>query len=71
LCDTIGYKGRVGIFELLEITPKLRALLIRQPHFDDIYAQALCDGMKTLAQDGAQKVADGTISLEEFMRVVV
>jgi type II secretory ATPase GspE/PulE/Tfp pilus assembly ATPase PilB-like protein len=70
-CNSLGYKGRVGIFELLEISPELRSLVIKQPQFDEIYKQALQDGMKTLVQDGAQKVADGTISLEELMRVVL
>lgn len=70
-CNGLGYKGRVGIFELLEISPELRSLIIKQPQFDDMYKQALKDGMKTLMQDGAQKVAEGTISLEELMRVIV
>lgn len=70
-CNSLGYKGRVGIFELLEISPELRSLIIKQPQFDEIYKQALKDGMKTLVQDGAQKVADGIISLEELMRVVL
>src|SRR6185295_5230726 len=53
-CGGLGYKGRIGIFELLEISPEFRALIIKNPHFDEIYKQALRDGMKTLAQDGAQ-----------------
>jgi len=71
LCDNLGYKGRVGIFELLEISAQFRALIVTNPQFDQIYEQALSDGMKTLAQDGAQKVVDGIISLEELMRVIL
>jgi type II secretory ATPase GspE/PulE/Tfp pilus assembly ATPase PilB-like protein len=70
-CDHLGYKTRIGMFELLEISPELRSLIIKQPQFDQIYKQALKDGMKTLIQDGAQKVKDGIISLEEFVRVIL
>lgn len=69
-CDNLGYKGRVGIFELLEISPALRALIIENPQFDAIYAQALRDGMKTLVNDGAHKVKEGIISLAEYARII-
>ncbi len=69
-CDNRGYRGRIGIFELLIITPELRALIVSHPIFDDIYAQALKDGMTTLLQDGLAKVKEGTISLEELARIV-
>jgi type II secretory ATPase GspE/PulE/Tfp pilus assembly ATPase PilB-like protein len=70
-CDNLGYKGRMGIFELLEISPALRALIIHNPQFDAIYNQALADGMKTLQKDGAHKVKEGIISLAEYARVIV
>ncbi len=69
-CDDLGYKGRVGIFEFLEISPAVRSLIIANSAFDDIYKQARSDGMKTLQEDGAHKVRDGIISLAEFMRVI-
>lgn len=70
-CDHLGYKGRVGIFEFLEISPALRSLIIASAPFDLICAQARADGMKTLAEDGAHKVQEGIISLAEYMRVGV
>lgn len=69
-CDNLGYKGRVGIFELLEISPELRSLIIKNPQFDEIYSQALTDGMKTLVKDGAHKVKEGIISLAEYARII-
>lgn len=69
-CNSLGYKGRVGVFELLGMTSALRALVVQQPIFDDIHAQALSDGMCTLQQDGIHKVRNGIISLEELVRVV-
>ncbi len=70
-CDQLGYKGRVGIFELLEISPELRSLIIQNPQFDEIYNQAVADGMKTLASDGAHKVKEGIISLDEYARIII
>lgn len=69
-CDGRGYRGRIGIFELLVVTPELRARIVSNPVFDEIYAQALEDGMTTLLQDGICKVKEGTISLEELARIV-
>jgi type II secretory ATPase GspE/PulE/Tfp pilus assembly ATPase PilB-like protein len=69
-CDNLGYKGRVGIFELLEISPELRSLIINNPQFDEMYNQALADGMKTLVSDGAHKVKEGIISLAEYARII-
>ena len=69
-CDNLGYRGRVGIFELLEISPELRSLIIKNPQFDEIYSQALADGMKTLVSDGAHKVKEGIISLAEYARII-
>lgn len=69
-CDGRGYRGRIGIFELLVITSELRASIVSHPIFDKIYAQALEDGMTTLLQDGIAKVKGGVISLEELARIV-
>jgi len=69
-CDNLGYKGRVAIFELLEISPALRSLIIANAPFDAVCAQARADGMKTLQEDGAHKVKDGIISLAEYIRVI-
>ena len=70
-CDGLGYRGRTGIFELLVVSPTLRAKIVSHPVFDEIYAQALEDGMTTLLQDGIAKVKEGIISLEELARVVI
>lgn len=70
-CNYTGYKGRIGIFELLQTTHDLRILMNSHPHFDQLCAQAYRDGMKALAYDGAQKVAQGIISLKEFFRIIV
>ena len=70
LCDNLGYKGRIGVFELLEPTNELRALSVQTPSVDALRKQALIDGMTTLAQDGVRKVREGLVSLQELARVV-
>lgn len=70
-CYGLGYKGRVGIFELLEVSPKLRTLIVQQPQFDAINQQAVRDGMQTLLLDASLKVKDGLITLQELARVLL
>lgn len=70
-CRNTGYKGRTGVFELLEISHELRALLTAQPVFSDIYIQAVKDGMKPLIFDAAEKVNQGIISMQELIRVLL
>jgi len=69
-CFNLGYKGRVGLFELLDMSPELRALIVEHPKFDDIRSQAILDGMKPMLSDGISKVKDGVISLYELIRIV-
>jgi type II secretory ATPase GspE/PulE/Tfp pilus assembly ATPase PilB-like protein len=70
-CYNLGYKGRVGIFELLAITPALRTLITQKPSIDMIVNQALEDGMQTLVVDGLDKVKQGTITLAELARTLL
>lgn len=69
-CNYSGCKGRIGIFELLELSNLFRALVVKQPDFDIMKRQAEQDGMQTLAQDGIQKVKSGKISLSEYFRAI-
>lgn len=70
-CDNRGYKGRIGIFELLPISNNLRSLIVKHPQIDTLYSQASKEGMKTLLQDGFSKVKDGQISFDELIRVII
>jgi len=69
-CFNLGYKGRIGIFELLAMSCNLRSLIVETPRFDDIRSQAILDGMKPMISDGISKVKAGIISLDELLRVV-
>lgn len=70
-CHNLGYAGRIGIFELLVITPALRNLIVQQPSIDQLYAQARADGMHPLLSDGLRKVSLGLISVEELIKIAV
>ena len=69
-CHNIGHKGRIGIFEFLTLSDKLRAIISNTETHSKIYKQALTDGIETLEHDGLLKVKDGLISLEEFVTAV-
>jgi type II secretory ATPase GspE/PulE/Tfp pilus assembly ATPase PilB-like protein len=68
-CNNTGYLGRIGIFEVLKITPKINKLILAQASAKDIQQQALEEGMMTMKQDGYWKVLDGMTTVEEVLRV--
>jgi type IV pilus assembly protein PilB len=68
-CGGIGYSGRIGIHELLEITPEVEKLIINRATSADIISAARKDGMKFLFDDGFEKMKAGTTTLEELLRV--
>lgn len=65
-----GYKGRLGIFELLQITPEIEKAINDNASAQSIKEIAVSQGMKTLAQDGIEKVLAGLTTLEELFRIV-
>ncbi len=69
-CDNTGYKGRVGIYELLIFDDSVRAAIRRSGHLDEIGAVARGRGLKLLHEDALEKVKAGITSLKEVQRVV-
>lgn len=67
-CTTTGYKGRVGIMEVLEVTDGLRPLIIQKASADIIAQQAIKEGMLPLLGDGAMKIVAGETTLSEVIR---
>ena len=65
MCNNTGYKGRLAIYEVLSVTPKVRELILRNASADDLKKQAIRDGMKTLRMCALTKVAQGLTTLEE------
>lgn len=70
-CSGTGYKGRMGIHELLEGTPAIKKLIKKEAPTDDIFAQAVKEGMTTLKQDGIIKVLSGLTDMAEVQRVCI
>ena len=68
-CGGTGFRGRVGIYELLIVTPEIENLIVQRASSTDINALAHKQGMKTLFEDGFEKVTTGMTSIEELMRV--
>ncbi|MCL6466403.1 MAG: GspE/PulE family protein [candidate division WOR-3 bacterium] len=68
-CGNRGYRGRLGIFELLPVQPEIRALIMRNRSSEEIAAVAIRNGMKTLRQDGIAKALAGLTTPEEVLRV--
>ena len=69
-CHGTGYRGRVGIFEVLPVTKSIQELIIARASSGEIEEQAIAEGMTTLYQDAVQKVASLETSLEEFIRIM-
>jgi type IV pilus assembly protein PilB len=70
-CNQTGYRGRIGIFQLLEMTEDLAALAAAKGAREEIERAALRSGMGTIWDDGLAKVAAGLTSIEELARVSV
>ncbi len=68
-CHNTGYRGRLGIFELMELNEELRAIIMRNEDASKITASARGHGMRNLREDGWLKVRQGVTSADEVMRV--
>jgi type IV pilus assembly protein PilB len=70
-CNQTGYKGRVGIYQLLVMSEQLEQLAVQKASREELERAAISEGMKTLWDDGLAKVASGLTSIEELARVSV
>jgi len=69
LCNSTGYRGRTGVFEFLQITPRMAELITRRAEPEALQRQGLEQGMETMFQDGPKKVAAGATTVDEVIRV--
>jgi type IV pilus assembly protein PilB len=67
-CDDTGYRGRVGLYEVMPITIEMRRLITNHASNADIRERAVADGMLTLRQDGLSKMRAGVTTLDEVLR---
>ncbi|HEV8516195.1 MAG TPA: GspE/PulE family protein [Candidatus Limnocylindrales bacterium] len=69
-CGGTGYLDRIGVYELLLVTPAVRRLIAQQAHYDEVRSQALADGMVPLRIDALRKAATGVTTVSEAVRAV-
>ncbi|MEI8232334.1 MAG: GspE/PulE family protein [bacterium] len=69
LCHNTGYKGRLGVFEVLEVSKEIRKLIAEKSDADLINQQALKEGMNSMLDDAMTKVQQGLTTIEEVIRV--
>ena len=69
-CYDSGYRGRMGIHEIIESSDELRRLMIRNPSKDELQSFAQAGGFVSLFEDGMLRVLEGSTSLEEVSRVI-
>jgi type IV pilus assembly protein PilB len=70
-CNQTGYKGRIGIFQLLAMSEQLETLAATKASREELERAAMEEGMRTLWDDGIAKVAAGLTSIEELARVTI
>jgi type IV pilus assembly protein PilB len=68
-CNRTGYKGRIGVYEIMTITPAIRRVITRRGTAEEIKDVAIEEGMHTLRMSSAQMVLEGVTSFSEMMRV--
>ena len=70
-CNGTGYKGRLGLYEVMLVTEAIERLTVERKSADEINRVAQAEGMKSLREDGIDKVLQGRTSVEEIARVIV
>ncbi len=68
-CNDTGYRGRIGIYEIMPISPALKTVISSKGSIDDIQRTALAEGMSTLKQSASKLVLEGVTSMEELRRI--
>jgi len=66
-CNNTGYKGRIALFEVMEITDEMRDLILNKGHSREIKKKAMAQGMLTLRQSGLVKIKNGIASMEDVL----
>ena len=68
-CGGMGYKGRIGLYEVMTISEEIRRLILARAPADDIAAVAMREGMRRLRDDGLEKARAGLTTIAEVARV--
>ncbi len=68
-CENTGFKGRIGVYEIMKMTPTLKKIISRREGADVLKDKAIEEGMRTLRMSGSEYVLDGTTSFAEVVRI--
>jgi type IV pilus assembly protein PilB len=68
VCNSTGYKGRAGLYEVMSLSPELRRQILRGASTAEMQEQAVKEGMLTLRMDGIEKIKKGVTTLEEVVK---
>ncbi|MCW3027275.1 MAG: type secretory pathway, ATPase PulE/Tfp pilus assembly pathway, ATPase PilB [Solirubrobacterales bacterium] len=68
-CGGSGYRGRIGVYEVMTVSERIRALILARAAVDELVEVAVAEGMRRLRDDGLQKVRDGLTSIAEVERM--
>jgi type IV pilus assembly protein PilB len=71
LCNQTGYKGRIGIYEFLQVDETMQRMIVANASTNEIKEHAVRNGMMTMRLDGLHKVKKGLSTIEELLRVIV
>jgi type II secretory ATPase GspE/PulE/Tfp pilus assembly ATPase PilB-like protein len=69
-CNHTGYRGRIGVFQFLRMSEEIAALAVQHASRDEIARAAAENGMRSMWDDGLEKIASGLTSLEELARIL-
>ena len=70
-CNGTGYKGRLGIYEIMPVTEALQRLIVERKSADELMRVAMAEGMVSLKMDGLERALQGVTTVEEISRVIV
>jgi type IV pilus assembly protein PilB len=70
-CNNTGFKGRTGLFEVMQVTPDIRDLILNRSQSREIKAKAIEQGMLTLRRSGLTKIKAGITTVEEVLRETI
>jgi type IV pilus assembly protein PilB len=70
-CHNTGYKGRIGLFEVMEVTDDIKDMILSRAQSKDIKNKAMENGMTTLRRSGLKKIMEGITSVEEVLRETI
>lgn len=68
-CEGMGYKGRIGVYEIMEMSPQLKHIISKEGKAEEIKAEAVKNGMRTLRMSASELVLEGITSVNEMMKV--